>query len=114
MRRGFTSAGITRFATTVALAGVVAILALLAGAPAFAEDGAATENGDVVAPAPTPASHDWEFSLATYAWLSKFVADISFRDVSAHVDPSLWDLISDFEIGFSCAREATTIADAGT
>jgi hypothetical protein len=100
MRCGLASAGITRFATIVVLATVAAALALLARAPAFAEDGAATRDGDVVASAPTKSSHDWEFSIAPYVWLSDVVADISYRDVSAHVDPSLWDLVSDLEAGF--------------
>ena len=83
----------------VALAGLASLLSLVALAPASAEDGARTDGADAAAAPSGPATHDWEVSIAPYLWLSDVVADVSFRDFSAHVDPHLKDLISALEFG---------------
>ena len=100
MRCRFASAEITRFAMTAALAGLAAVSSLVVATPGSAEDNATTGAANTAAAPSAQASHDWEVSIAPYLWLSDVVADVSFRDFSAHVDPHLKDLISALDFGF--------------
>jgi len=93
------SARIPRVPVPVALAAFAAVWSLGAAAPAPAEAGAAPDDAGTAAAPPAPATHDWEFSIAPYLWVTDVVADVSFRDFSAHVEPHLKDLLSDFQIG---------------
>jgi hypothetical protein len=81
-----------------ALAAICAgALVLTPRAPARADGTAAPPAGEVAAA--TPATSDWEVSLAPYLWVTDVVVDYSFRDFSGHAEPHVKDLVSALELG---------------
>jgi hypothetical protein len=71
--------------------------------PAYAEDPAAEPSP--VQPAPDPG--DWRFSLALYGWVTDMTGSIQAGDVSADVDPQLWnDILKNLKGGLMGGAEA--------
>ena len=65
----------------------VASCLALAGLPASADESPAEDTASEAAPDPG----DWQFSLATYGWITDITGTISAGDVRADLEPQLWN-----------------------